>query len=74
MRLTRGTPSAACSRAMLRDDKVFDKDDNALIVLSRVDRASLGPAPKAQLARQFVALVAEQFAAAGHAARGKVRA
>ena len=56
------------------DDKVFDKDDNALIVLSRVDRASLGPAPKAQLARQFVALVAEQFAAAGHAARGKVRA
>ncbi|MBV6416354.1 MAG: Coenzyme A biosynthesis bifunctional protein CoaBC [Steroidobacteraceae bacterium] len=56
------------------DDKVFDKDENALTVLSRVDRATLGPAPKAQLARDFLALVAERFASADHATRGKVRA
>ncbi len=55
------------------DDKVFDKDDNALIVLSRVDRTALGPAPKTQLAQAFIALVAERFAS--HcAARGLARA
>lgn len=55
------------------DDKAFDKDDNALVVLSRVDRTALGPAPKAQLAKEFIALVAERFAS--HCtARDKVRA
>lgn len=49
------------------DDKVFDKDDNALLVLSPTDRVALGPAPKCDLAREFIALVAERFHA--HVAR-----
>jgi phosphopantothenoylcysteine decarboxylase/phosphopantothenate--cysteine ligase len=62
------------------DDKVFDKDENALIVLSRTDRHELGPSSKSDLAREFVALVAEQFAAHRSAAaaaaskRGSARA
>lgn len=56
------------------DDKVFDKDDNALVVLSRTDRATLGPASKAQLARELMALVTERFHASARPASGKARA
>lgn len=56
------------------DDKVFDKDENALIVLSRTDRTALGPAPKGRLAQEFMALVATHFAAHRAATPGKVRA
>lgn len=56
------------------DDKVFDKDENALIVLSRTGRTALGPAPKSLLAQEFIALVAGQYAAHRAAAHGKARA
>ncbi|HQX48234.1 MAG TPA: phosphopantothenoylcysteine decarboxylase, partial [Steroidobacteraceae bacterium] len=56
------------------DDKVFDKDENALIVLSRTDRTALGPASKSRLAQEFMALVAAHFAAHCAAMPGKARA
>ena len=56
------------------DDKVFDKEENALIVFSRTDRTALGPAPKGRLAQEFMALVATHFAAHRAATPGKARA
>ncbi|HEU5135197.1 MAG TPA: bifunctional phosphopantothenoylcysteine decarboxylase/phosphopantothenate--cysteine ligase CoaBC [Steroidobacteraceae bacterium] len=43
-------------------DKVFEKDDNALLVLWRDGRRELPHAPKVTLARDLVALVAEIYA------------
>jgi len=40
------------------DDKVFDCEDNHLIVLSRTARHDLGKAPKCELAQRLIALVA----------------
>ena len=45
------------------NDKAFDCEQNELIVLSRTGRHHLPRADKATLARGFVALVAEEFAA-----------
>ena len=44
-------------------DKVFEKDDNALLVLWRDGRRELPHAPKVALARDLVALIAERYAA-----------
>jgi phosphopantothenoylcysteine decarboxylase/phosphopantothenate--cysteine ligase len=44
-------------------DKVFEKDDNALLVLWRDGRRDLPQAPKVALARDLVALIAERYAA-----------
>jgi phosphopantothenoylcysteine decarboxylase/phosphopantothenate--cysteine ligase len=49
-------------------DKVFEKDDNALLVLWRDGRLELPHAPKVALARDLIALIAEHYAA-----RGKLR-
>jgi phosphopantothenoylcysteine decarboxylase/phosphopantothenate--cysteine ligase len=43
-------------------DKVFEKDDNALLVLWRDGRRDLPNAPKVALARDLVALIAERYA------------
>jgi len=43
-------------------DKVFEKDDNALLVLWRDGRRDLPHAPKVTLARDLVALIAERYA------------
>ncbi len=43
------------------DHKVFDKDDNALLVLWRNGREQLGPAPKSDVARDLVALIARHY-------------
>jgi phosphopantothenoylcysteine decarboxylase / phosphopantothenate---cysteine ligase len=43
-------------------DKVFEKDDNALLVLWRDGRLELANAPKVTLARDLVALIAERYA------------
>ncbi|HVW69320.1 MAG TPA: bifunctional phosphopantothenoylcysteine decarboxylase/phosphopantothenate--cysteine ligase CoaBC [Steroidobacteraceae bacterium] len=45
-------------------DKVFDSEDNQLIVLWRNGRHDLGRASKLSLARSLVALIAESYAAA----------
>jgi phosphopantothenoylcysteine decarboxylase/phosphopantothenate--cysteine ligase len=42
-------------------DKVFEKDDNALLVLWRDGRRELPHAPKVALARDLVALIAERY-------------
>ena len=42
-------------------DKVFEKDDNALLVLWRTGRRELPQAPKSELAKQLVALIAEVY-------------
>jgi len=42
-------------------DKVFEKDDNALLVLWRDGRRDLPHAPKVALARDLVALIAERY-------------
>jgi phosphopantothenoylcysteine decarboxylase/phosphopantothenate--cysteine ligase len=42
-------------------DKVFEKDDNALLVLWRDGRRELPRAPKVALARDLVALIAERY-------------
>jgi phosphopantothenoylcysteine decarboxylase / phosphopantothenate---cysteine ligase len=42
-------------------DKVFEKDDNALLVLWRDGRRELPHAPKVTLARDLVALIAERY-------------
>jgi phosphopantothenoylcysteine decarboxylase/phosphopantothenate--cysteine ligase len=47
------------------DDKVFEKDDNALMVLWGGGRQDLGPASKTELARDLVAMIAERYRAAG---------
>jgi phosphopantothenoylcysteine decarboxylase / phosphopantothenate---cysteine ligase len=44
-------------------DKVFEKDDNALLVLCRNGRHELPHAPKVALARDLVALIAQNYAA-----------
>jgi phosphopantothenoylcysteine decarboxylase/phosphopantothenate--cysteine ligase len=46
-------------------DKVFEKDDNALLVLWRDGRLELPHAPKVALARDLIALIAERYAARG---------
>jgi phosphopantothenoylcysteine decarboxylase/phosphopantothenate--cysteine ligase len=43
-------------------DKVFEKDDNALMVLWRDGRRDLPHAPKVALARDLVTLIAERYA------------
>ena len=43
-------------------DKVFEKDDNALLVLWRDGRRELPHAPKVALARDLVALITERYA------------
>ena len=43
-------------------DKVFEKDDNALLVLWRDGSRALPHAPKVALARDLVALIAERYA------------
>jgi phosphopantothenoylcysteine decarboxylase/phosphopantothenate--cysteine ligase len=43
-------------------DKVFEKDDNALLVLWRDGRRDLPHAPKVALARDLVALITERYA------------
>ncbi len=51
------------------DDKVFEKDDNALMVLWRDGgRQDLGPGPKTAIAGDLVALVAKRWREAGGAA------
>lgn len=53
------------------DDKVFDCEDNHLLVLWRSGRRDLGKGSKAALARQLIALIAEVHAErAGAAQRG----
>jgi phosphopantothenoylcysteine decarboxylase/phosphopantothenate--cysteine ligase len=46
-------------------DKVFEKDDNALLVLWRDGRRELPHAPKVALARDLVALIVERYAERG---------
>src|SRR5688500_12807773 len=45
------------------DDKVFEQDDDAWLVLWREGRRELPQAPKVSLARDLVALIAERYAA-----------
>jgi len=49
------------------DDKVFEKDDNALLVLWRDGRRDLGPGSKTAVAQDLMGLIAERFAAVGPA-------
>jgi phosphopantothenoylcysteine decarboxylase / phosphopantothenate---cysteine ligase len=49
------------------DDKVFDKDDNALLVLWRGGRQSIGPGSKTAIAGELVALVAARWRASARA-------
>jgi phosphopantothenoylcysteine decarboxylase / phosphopantothenate---cysteine ligase len=50
-------------------DKVFEKDDNALLVLWRDGRRELPHAPKVTLARDLVALIAEHYMQRGAGVR-----
>jgi len=50
-------------------DKVFEKDDNALLVLWGDGRRELPHAPKVALARDLIALIAERYSQRGVAAR-----
>jgi phosphopantothenoylcysteine decarboxylase/phosphopantothenate--cysteine ligase len=43
------------------DDKVFDKDENALLVLWRGGRRELGPGSKCMVAEQLVELIAGRY-------------
>lgn len=43
------------------DDKVFERDENALLVLWRNGRQDIGPGPKDQVAAALIALVAQHF-------------
>ena len=45
------------------DDKVFEKDDNALMVLWNGGRRDLGPGSKMSIAHDLVALIAEMYRA-----------
>ena len=49
-------------------DKVFEKDDNALLVLWRDGKLEMPHAPKVALARDLIALISERYAE-----RGKLR-
>ena len=49
------------------DDKVLEKDDNALLVLWRDGRRDLGPGSKTAVAQDLMGLIAERFAAVGPA-------
>jgi phosphopantothenoylcysteine decarboxylase/phosphopantothenate--cysteine ligase len=51
------------------DEKVFDRDENTLVVLWRNGRQQIGPASKPEVAVQLVALLGERFAES----RGAVR-
>jgi phosphopantothenoylcysteine decarboxylase/phosphopantothenate--cysteine ligase len=51
-------------------DKVFEKDDNALLVLWREGCRELPQAPKVSLARDLVALIAERYAARAQSGAG----
>jgi phosphopantothenoylcysteine decarboxylase/phosphopantothenate--cysteine ligase len=50
------------------ETKAFDRDDNALLVLWNGGRREFALKSKAELAREFVALVAERFAAGARVA------
>jgi phosphopantothenoylcysteine decarboxylase / phosphopantothenate---cysteine ligase len=56
------------------DDKVFDCEDNHLIVLSRTARHDLGSAAKSALAQRLVALIAEALAERSTAPRASAPA
>jgi phosphopantothenoylcysteine decarboxylase/phosphopantothenate--cysteine ligase len=58
------------------DAKVFDRDENHLIVLWRDARRDLGGGPKLELARELIRLVAESYSASPRAAlrRGAAQA
>lgn len=43
------------------DDKVFDQDDNALIVLWREGRALIGPASKQIVAKELIELITSRI-------------
>ncbi|MEZ5498226.1 MAG: bifunctional phosphopantothenoylcysteine decarboxylase/phosphopantothenate--cysteine ligase CoaBC [Steroidobacteraceae bacterium] len=43
------------------EKKVFEQDENALLVLWRGGRAQIGPAAKSNVARELIALIAERF-------------
>jgi phosphopantothenoylcysteine decarboxylase/phosphopantothenate--cysteine ligase len=43
------------------DDKVFDRDDNSLVVLSRDGRTLIGPASKQEVARDLIELIASSI-------------
>jgi phosphopantothenoylcysteine decarboxylase/phosphopantothenate--cysteine ligase len=43
------------------DDKVFDRDDNSLVVLSRDGRTLIGPASKQEVARDLIELIASRI-------------
>lgn len=45
----------------VRDDKVFDRDDNSLVVLSRDGRTLIGPASKQEVARDLIELIASRI-------------
>lgn len=45
------------------DDKVFDRDDNSLVVLWREGRAPIGPASKQVVAKELIALIASRVTA-----------
>jgi phosphopantothenoylcysteine decarboxylase/phosphopantothenate--cysteine ligase len=49
----------------VRHDNVFEKDDNALLVLWRDGSRALPQAPKIALARDLLQLIAERYAARG---------
>ena len=46
------------------DQKVFDQDDNELLVLWDQGQQRLGPAPKCDVARDFIALIARHYCSA----------
>ncbi len=51
------------------DDKVFEKDDNALMVLWRNGgRQDLGPGPKARIAHELIDLIARHWRESGEGA------
>jgi len=43
------------------DDKVFDRDDNSLVVLLRDGRTLIGPASKQEVARDLIELIASRI-------------
>jgi phosphopantothenoylcysteine decarboxylase/phosphopantothenate--cysteine ligase len=53
--------------------KGFDSDDNALLVLWQGGQMDLPTAPKIEIARALVALIAERMVAATHPASVSVR-
>jgi phosphopantothenoylcysteine decarboxylase/phosphopantothenate--cysteine ligase len=56
------------------DDKVFEKDDNALMVLWSGGRHDLGPGSKTDIARELVTLIAERYRASGAAGAARASA